>query len=110
MQPVFRILGPLDVIVKGNLSVPLGGQKQRTVLAMLLIELGRVVSVERITDGLWPEEPPKGSRNVIHVYVSTPRKALEPAADALGLASLNETKPPSYVLSEPSDSSDLALF
>ncbi len=42
----FRILGPLEVLAEGR-PLPLGGQKQRAVLALLLLEEGRVVRPTR---------------------------------------------------------------
>ena len=46
---LFRILGPLEVQDEGRL-VPLGGTKQRAVLAILLLNRGEVVSVDRLAD------------------------------------------------------------
>ena len=52
-----RILGPLEIRV-GPEAVPLGGGKQRIVLAALLLRAGEVVSVEQLVDELWGESPP----------------------------------------------------
>ena len=43
----FRILGPLEVVVDDRL-VALGGQKQRALLALLLVHAGEVVASERL--------------------------------------------------------------
>ena len=53
----YRILGPLEVR-DGNESLPLGGSKQRAVLALLLLNANRVVAREQLVDGLWGETPP----------------------------------------------------
>ena len=42
----------------GRDSVALGGPKQRALLAMLALEAGSTVSVERLIDGLWGDDPP----------------------------------------------------
>jgi hypothetical protein len=47
----FRLLGPLEVRSRGR-ALPLGGPKQRAVLAMLLLQAGEVVSTDRLIDEL----------------------------------------------------------
>ena len=54
----------------------LGGPKQRLVLAMLLAEPNRVVSVDRLVDALWGDYPPETARHTVQSYVSELRKAL----------------------------------
>ncbi len=50
----FRILGPVEVIDRDK-ALALGGQKQRAVLAALLIDAGQVVSTDYLVDALWGE-------------------------------------------------------
>src|SRR5215210_2901616 len=71
----FRILGSLDV-VHGGRQVPLGGTKQRAVLAILLLHRREVVSVDRLVDELWGESPPDTATKTVQVYVSRLRKVL----------------------------------
>jgi DNA-binding SARP family transcriptional activator len=71
----FRVLGSLEARVEG-VSVELGAPKQRGVLAHLLLQANEAVSVERLIDELWPEDPPESARHAIQVYVSRLRKAL----------------------------------
>src|SRR5438128_8727935 len=86
-MPDFRILGPLEVSDE-NGPLLLGGQKQRAVLALLLLEPGRVVSVDRLIDALWGEDPPRTATTSLQNFISQLRKTL--GADVL------ETKPPGY--------------
>lgn len=72
-----RLLGPLDAGRDGEL-VALGGPKPRTLLAVLALEPGRVVSVDRLVEALWPGDPPETAAHAIQVYVSHLRKALGP--------------------------------
>src|SRR5215218_9851744 len=72
---LFRILGPLEVEMGGD-TVPLGGPKQRAVLAHLVLRANQLVPAETLLDQIWPEEPPEKVRNVIQTYVSHLRKAL----------------------------------
>src|SRR6266498_5703611 len=71
----FRILGSLEAL-DGQRAIPLGGGRQRAVLAILLIHRGAVVSVDRIVDLLWGERAPDTAAKTVQVYVSRLRKAL----------------------------------
>ena len=53
----FRVLGPLQVAKDGR-PLPLGGFKQRELLALLLLDRNRVVPRDRLVDTLWGERPP----------------------------------------------------
>ena len=48
----FRLLGPLDA-ERDGVTLELGARKQRAVLALLLLDANRIVSTERLIDGLW---------------------------------------------------------
>jgi DNA-binding SARP family transcriptional activator len=69
----YCLLGPVEVRLDGS-PVKLGGAKQRAVLALLLLDAGRVVPSERLVDGVWLEDPPRTARAVLQVYVSELRK------------------------------------
>ena len=73
----FGILGPLEVSRSGR-PVPLGGPRQRAVLALLLLEANRVVSLDRLAEDLWGGHPPEGWVTTVQIYVSHLRQALEP--------------------------------
>jgi DNA-binding SARP family transcriptional activator/basic membrane lipoprotein Med (substrate-binding protein (PBP1-ABC) superfamily) len=60
----------------GERSLPLGGSKQRAVLALLLLHANEVVTVERLIEALWGEEPPPSARHSLEGYVSRLRGAL----------------------------------
>src|SRR6185437_11594964 len=74
----FGILGPLEVSRSGG-AVPMGGPRQRAVLALLLLEPNRVVSMDRLAEDLWAGHPPEGWVTTVQIYVSHLRQALEPA-------------------------------
>jgi len=73
----FRILGRLEVAV-GNEVISLGGPRQRTVLAHLLLRRNFPVSQERLIDEVWGEDPPPAARSSLQSYVSHLRSALGP--------------------------------
>ena len=84
-----KLLGPLEVL-RGGRPVALGGAKPSALLAALALEPGRVLSVDRLVDDLWPEAAPETAAHAVEVYVSQLREALGP--DAIG------TRAPGYVL------------
>lgn len=102
----FRILGPLEVRDAGR-ALPLGGQKQRALLAILLLRANDLVSADRLIDELWGEEPPETARNVIQVYVSQVRKVLA-AGSGSGERATLETRQPGYVLHVAPEDFDLS--
>ena len=69
----FRVLGPLEVRL-GDKSLPLGGAKQRAVLAVLLLREGEVVPVERLVDEVWGDDPPPSAVHSLESYVSRLRQ------------------------------------
>jgi hypothetical protein len=70
----FGILGPLEVSRAGR-AVPLGGPRQRAVLALLLLEANRVVSLDRLAEDIWGGRPPDGWATTVQIYVSHLRRA-----------------------------------
>src|SRR5262249_4937140 len=73
----FGILGPLQVLMSGR-AVPLGGPRQRTVLALLLLEADRVVSMDRLAEEVWAGRPRAGWATTWEAYVLPRRRAVEP--------------------------------
>jgi DNA-binding SARP family transcriptional activator/ABC-type oligopeptide transport system substrate-binding subunit len=71
----FRILGPLQVL-DGDEPLPLGGAKQRSTLAMLLLSRNQVVSRDRLIDGVWGASPPPSAGPTLETYVSRLRRVL----------------------------------
>ena len=73
----FHVLGPVHATVDGS-EVPLGGPRQRRLLAALVLAEGRSVSVDRLVDAVWgdEEEPPAGAARSVLSYVSRLRSAL----------------------------------
>ena len=72
-----RILGPLEVLEEGR-PLPLGGPKQRAVLALLVLHANEVVPAERLIDQVWGERVPRTVKAVLLGYVSKLRQGLPP--------------------------------
>jgi DNA-binding SARP family transcriptional activator/tetratricopeptide (TPR) repeat protein len=98
----FRILGPLEVQAEAG-PLPLGGTKQRAVLAILLLHPNQVVSTDRLIEGLWGEQPPNTAAKALQVRVSRLRKLLEPERVII-------TRPPGYLIELEPDEFDLMRF
>jgi DNA-binding SARP family transcriptional activator len=105
----FRVLGPLEVEVDGK-QLALGGSKQRSLLALLLTEPNHVVSTARIVDALWGEDASERAASTLQVHVSNLRKALTPAATALGVDEIVRTQRPGYVVNLTANELDLIAF
>jgi DNA-binding SARP family transcriptional activator/ABC-type glycerol-3-phosphate transport system substrate-binding protein len=97
----FKVLGPLHVTGPEG-PIPLGGPKQRAVLAYLLVRANELVPAESLIDQVWSGEPPEAARGTIHSYISHLRKAL--GADRI------EGRPPGYVLHVGADELDAERF
>ena len=98
----FRILGPLEVVEQGR-ALPLGGARQRTLLALLLTRANEVVSADRLIDELWGAQPPRTAANALQYHVSQLRKALAPHEAIV-------TQEPGYVIRVGPDELDLLRF
>ena len=99
----FRILGPLEVIHDGH-AVPLPGVRQRELLALLLLDAGRVISAERLMEDLWGDKQPSAGRTALRVRVSQLLKALPGGAELL------VTRPTGYALQVERHALDLWRF
>jgi DNA-binding SARP family transcriptional activator len=71
----FRILGPLEVVDPVGRVIAIR-PRERVVLAMLLLEAGRVVSIDRLVHAVWAETPPPTARQQLPNSVSRLRRTL----------------------------------
>ncbi|SEG85329.1 DNA-binding response regulator, NarL/FixJ family, contains REC and HTH domains [Nonomuraea solani] len=93
----FTALGPFQAWADGA-PLDLGGQRQRAVLARLLVAGGRAVPVNTLIDELWPGSPPAQALSTIQGYVSRLRRALEPDRAPREEAGVLVSAPPGYAL------------
>ena len=78
----FGILGPLEARRDAE-ELDLGGRNQRAVLALLLLQPNRVVSIERLSGSLYGDEAPVTAVTQVHRQVSELRKVLWPSRKEL---------------------------
>ncbi len=96
-----RILGPLEVIADG-VARHVGGPRERELLALLALSPGRVLSSDRLIDGLWGEELPANPANALQAVVSRLRRAIGSATIV--------TQPPGYRLNVEPEAVDAERF
>ena len=108
-----RTLGALDATLEANgtsEAPDLGGPRQRSVLALLLVARGQVVSVDRLVEDLWNGEPPPKALGALQAYVSHLRRALEPQRAPRTPAVVLVSEPPGYAIRLPVDAVDAWCF
>jgi DNA-binding SARP family transcriptional activator len=71
-----RLLGPIEIRLEDR-PIELGPRKQRAVLAMLALELGHTVSADRLSQGLWGDEPPASAGKMVQSYISQLRRLFD---------------------------------
>jgi DNA-binding SARP family transcriptional activator/class 3 adenylate cyclase len=99
--PRFRLLGPTEVDGDGA-PLSLGGQKQKTVIAVLLLHAGQAVSVDRLIEALWANDPPRTAVTSLQNFVSQLRRSL--GTDTL------VRRAPGYMLRVEPDQLDMNRF
>ncbi|WP_030273687.1 AfsR/SARP family transcriptional regulator [Streptomyces sp. NRRL B-24484] len=100
----FRLLGPVEAHGDGT-AVDLGPPKRRTVLAVLLLADGALVTTDRLTEALWHERPPTHARTAVQGHISKLRRALHPTGRAAIV-----TAGDGYLLRTPADRVDVRRF
>lgn len=101
----FGVLGSMTIWHLGR-EVAVGSAQQRCVLAVLTLHADRVVSLDRLIDALWDNDPvPRTARNVVQRCVSDLRKvlAVDPTPHLVH-------RPPGYVLEVEPERVDLHRF
>lgn len=69
----FGILGPLQL---GDGAATVTAARERILLAVLLLNPGRVVAVDELVDAVWGEDPPSTARGQLQSCVSRLRRTL----------------------------------
>jgi DNA-binding SARP family transcriptional activator/class 3 adenylate cyclase len=100
-----RMLGPLELRCRG-VDVPIRAARVRRLLGLLLLHRGKVVSVDRLVDEIWDNDPPDSALAALRVHVSRLRKILA----AAGLGSILVTRPTGYLLDVGAGSVDADRF
>jgi SARP family transcriptional regulator, regulator of embCAB operon len=102
----FKVLGPLEVVASGRTVTP-QATKIRSLIALLCVHSGTIVSRDYLVHALWSDNPPHTARTALQVYVSKLRKTLDAHA---GLADRLITKPSGYLLELETGELDVREF
>lgn len=105
----FRILGPVELWICGE-RVDLGPARQRGVLAALLVEPERPVSIQTLVDRVWGTDPPKEVRNLVYTYITRLRRILSRASRELSVPISVNKEATGYILGISPDQVDLSRF
>ena len=101
-----RLLGAVEAHADGT-ALPLGGPRQRAVLADLALHAGQLIASDRFIDDLWGERPPASAKHTLETYVSRLRHVLNTS----GAASLPlVTRPGGYLLDASPACIDVCQF
>jgi DNA-binding SARP family transcriptional activator len=110
--------GRLGITLLGSLSLRLDGTpvaasapKQRQVLALLALNIGRVVTSSALVEELWGDRPPRSHATTLQTYVLQLRNALAAADGACaGARQILSTRHSGYLLEEDSCTTDVQVF
>jgi DNA-binding SARP family transcriptional activator/tetratricopeptide (TPR) repeat protein len=97
-----RLLGPIEVLAGGR-QLDTGSPRQRAILAVLCMDVGRPVPMDTIVDRVWGQSPP--ARETVYVYISRIRRMLKQAGDGSVVQ-----RSGGYQLSLDPDSVDIQRF
>ncbi len=100
---IFGVLGPL--LVRYPQDTASRGNKRETVLAALLLEANRVVSIEQLVAAVWTN-PPRSAQANVQTYISGLRATLPATADGPRIRTIRG----GYSISVAVDELDLLLF
>ncbi|MFE3167382.1 BTAD domain-containing putative transcriptional regulator [Streptomyces sp. NPDC059224] len=99
----FGLLGAPVLYLPGGEVRPIGSPKVRALLATLLLEAGRIVSVGSVKDALWGGAPPVSAQASLHNHVTRLRRLLD---DPERLRAV----PPGYLLRVDGGELDVEVF
>lgn len=105
----FRLLGPVEIRdgrTGADIAPP--GSKQRALLAAFVIHAGQLLSVDRLAEELWGDDPPANAANALQAHVARLRRLLPPAQGA-GHEWIS-TLPSGYLLSLGRATTDVQAF
>jgi DNA-binding SARP family transcriptional activator len=81
MRLQFSVLGPVRAW-RGPVELNVGPNQQRAILTLLLVRANQLVPVDDMMELLWEEKPPASAVNVVHKYIGSIRRLLEPGLAA----------------------------
>ena len=105
----FRVLGSLEVWGSAG-PLRLIGRRQRTLLALLLVNADRAVSLDALVDGVWEDDPPATAKRQIQNTLSALRALLDSGAGGEAAAPTITAEGNAYRLRTAGGELDARLF
>lgn len=105
-ETCFRVLGPMRVTIGGR-EVAVMSQRERLLVAMLIVHAGEPVSTSLLARAIWGDDAPRNARNQLPACVYRLRKLL---ANAGGSRNLIDTGPDGYRLNVDRRAVDMFEF
>src|SRR5262245_56901345 len=105
----FRVVGPVEIHSDDGRVSSLPRRRERSLLAILLLDAGRTVPMDRLCALLWDDDPPEHARQAVRTHVARIRAVL--ARAGAGRHDVALTAPQgNYVLATPPDLVDAHRF
>jgi DNA-binding SARP family transcriptional activator len=101
----FKILGPLE-IVAGSKRLELGGTRQQIVIATLLLNANRVVTMDRLLEAIYGEDLPPTARSQAQISISSLRRLFASSSRE----AIITTRPHGYVVEVDGGRLDSQMF
>ncbi|MGH3673094.1 MAG: BTAD domain-containing putative transcriptional regulator, partial [Pseudonocardiaceae bacterium] len=102
---MFRVLGVVSVTGLNGVA-SFSSSRERAIFSVLAINANRMVSIEKIIDVVWEEDPPITARDQVYICVSNIRRTLK----GIGINGRVQTRTPGYMLAAHHDEVDLHVF
>jgi DNA-binding SARP family transcriptional activator/tetratricopeptide (TPR) repeat protein len=113
----FLLLGTVELRGPDGAVMDLGPAKQRTVLAALVVDAGRWLTMETLIDRVWGEDVPAQVRASLYAHIARIRRMLADTAapvvagtDGTAAGPQLRRGPGGYLLDVPSDQVDVHRF
>jgi DNA-binding SARP family transcriptional activator len=103
------VLGPL-LLSDGKRSFNIRAAKLRTMLALLSLNIGQVITADELIDEIWGEKPLKDAKNSLQANIARMRKILMELGFESPEDSIIQTLDNGYVLNIPADNVDSNVF
>jgi DNA-binding SARP family transcriptional activator/tetratricopeptide (TPR) repeat protein len=103
------VLGPLTVRRGGN-RLALGSAKMRTLLGLLAVQPGHLVTREEIVDALWAGRPPRTNLDQVHSHMARLRRLLDAGRPSDATLAVMPCSGGGYRLEAPPDAIDVLFF
>ena len=109
----YHAFGPVAVTDEAEQEIPLGGPRQRRLVAMLLIHRNSVVSVDRLAEAVFAGKPTDAASTTMRSYVARLRRVVDGNGSGgrdNGVRSSLQTMSPGYMLEVADEAFDVGRF